>query len=119
MAGWLALTLRDMACGWLHVGLGAAKGLGQVEIKWGDLKLKLGYLGDANLNLPANGEPSGIYQVAKLTPDVNDQWLEQAKEWVDAFNKKTEEMEMTTRDGLPDSYFNQVDHIYPVEVTQR
>jgi CRISPR/Cas system CSM-associated protein Csm3 (group 7 of RAMP superfamily) len=114
--GWLALTLRDMACGWLHVGMGAAKGLGQVKIEFGDLSLEMGFLGNEGFGSPVNSQASGIYQVAKFTPDVQDQWLEQAKKWVEEFKQKINNTKMTTRDGLPDSYFDRVNHLYPVEV---
>ncbi len=114
--GWLALTLRDMACGWLHVGMGAAKGLGQVEI--GDWRLEIGYLEGDELGqaLSASSTPdkSGIYQLTHYETERNQQlWLEQAKKWVDSFNQKIGEVAMTTRNGLPDSYFERVDYLYP------
>ncbi len=120
--GWLALTLRDMACGWLHVGLGAAKGLGQVEI--GDWRLEIGYLQSDELGqaLAAGAELdiNGIYQLARYKAGQSQEvWLKEAQKWVNEFNQRIKETRMTTRDGLlPDSYFGRVDdHLYPVEVT--
>lgn len=114
--GWLALTLRDMAGGWLHVGMGAAKGLGQVKMELEDLKLEIGYLGDASLNLPVNDEPDGIYQIAKFKPDIQDQWLEEAKKWVEDFNNiiNNPTIHRLIDDKCEDSYFGKVDKLYPM-----
>jgi CRISPR/Cas system CSM-associated protein Csm3 (group 7 of RAMP superfamily) len=114
--GWLALALRDMACGWLHVGMGAAKGLGQVEIdrekSW---KLQLGFLGGDSFGLTANSAPSGIYQVGECTPDVHGDWPEKVRDWVDAFNDEIEQHQTTRPTDLPDSYFDGViDKLYPI-----
>jgi hypothetical protein len=111
--GWLALVLRDMVAGWLRVGMGAAKGFGQVKLM--DLRGTLGYLSEADiadLGLKAEGERHGsLYTEMPFT-------LDQAQPWVDKF------LEMSVQrdgDGLPpleaDSYFGTVEHLYPKEVT--
>ncbi len=108
--GWLFLTLRDLQTGWLRVGMGAAKGFG--EVKMDDPTITLGYLHDTDLEplkISEKGEKNGsVYQELSISPQQS---------WVDDFL----EMEVTREKGngnlhpIKDSYFGQVDHLYPVK----
>lgn len=56
--GWLALTLRDLAEGWLPLGFGAAKGFGKVNVpKW---NARLGFIQAADLPLTVDSLQAAV-----------------------------------------------------------
>jgi CRISPR/Cas system CSM-associated protein Csm3 (group 7 of RAMP superfamily) len=114
--GWLTLVLRDLREGWLNVGFGTSKGFGRVRIPDSDWKLRLGFLDSNRFGLSATTN-SGIYQVAEFNPATQSLWLEQAKQWVKAFNDQIKTFQRPDYLHLPkDSYFGKVDHLYLKEV---
>jgi CRISPR/Cas system CSM-associated protein Csm3 (group 7 of RAMP superfamily) len=111
--GWLALVLRDLREGWLNVGFGAAKGFGRVRIVDGSWKLRLGFLGDDGLGLPAT-TTSGVYQVAEFNPSTQPHWSVQVVQWVNEFNQKITAFERCDTLCLEkDSFFGRVEQFYP------
>ena len=118
--GWLELVLRDMVAGWLHVGMGTAKGFGRVKLL--NLHRTLGYFSRADiddLSLKAEGQRTddSLYWEMPFTLT-----LDQAKIWADDFRKIVKTDCHRSENGLPplevDSYFvGVVDHLYKKEVT--
>jgi len=115
--GWLALVLRDMQDGWLNVGMGANKGMGQVNLD--DLKCTLGYLTSDNLTdldlQPDGKRGQSLYGEMPFT-------LQQMAPWVSKFTDEVKEFDRS-KSILPeipaDTYYGVVDHLYPVrEVTE-
>lgn len=110
--GWLALVLRDLVEGWLRLGMGAAKGFGQIKLT--GLKSTLGYLSPADitdLELEAQGQRNeSLYSEVMFG-------LDQAQPWVEKFRKTKIKRSSDKLPGLKtDSYFGIVDHLYPKEV---
>lgn len=113
--GWLALTLRDLATGWLRVGLGAAKGFGQVQVDLATASLTLGFMGNTPLGLDTLSptQPSEtIYNEVVYNPTDQAIWRAQAEGWITAFHQKIKNTETTRPATLPDTYFGRVDHLY-------
>jgi len=114
--GWLVLVLRDLACGMLSVGYGAARGLGRVRLA--DYSATIGYLGEEDLkklHLKPSGQQKGsIYK--EMQVDLDD--LDTMQLWVDRFNGMR--VERGEKPKLPviikDSYFGCVDGLYEKEV---
>lgn len=114
--GWLMLVLRDMQSGWLHMGMGAAKGFGKVYLM--GLKLNLGYLIDediADLNLVDNGKRNGSIFKEISVP------LEEAAPWIADFlamevrrNRSAQKLPELSKD----TYFGEVDRLYLQKVME-
>lgn len=119
--GWLWLTLRDLAEGWLTVGFGGSKGFGRVRLT--DWTATFGYLlpedalpGVAELGLEP--QKSGLYKTTKISSSLNC-WPNLAQRWVDAFYQQVELFKRPQELILSeDSYFGrpeQLETLYPVE----
>jgi CRISPR/Cas system CSM-associated protein Csm3 (group 7 of RAMP superfamily) len=131
--GWLALTLRDLAEGWLTLGFGAAKGFGRVTVpEW---TVRVGRMREDDLALPpaqpVTGAPS-VYDIFVVSGAVDCKgglghiqwtaadaagsgWLAQAGEWVQAWQGALEGFERGGDQRTPllypcDTYFGEQDH---------
>jgi CRISPR/Cas system CSM-associated protein Csm3 (group 7 of RAMP superfamily) len=136
--GWLALVLRDLAEGWLTVGFGRAKGLGQVTApQW---TVRFGFLdptdfpGKTDLIASASAPSSSLYRVLELNGHTIVQdgkitwtlldgaggktWFDQVETWGQAFSGQVKEFRREALPELPrDSYFGQnIFDLYPREV---
>jgi len=112
--GWLALTLRDLADGFVPVGFGAAKGFGRAQVE--SLAVQYGFISDddfagqAEIALRSPQPTSGLYRV--LTCDTRDhpqrdECRKLAQAWVDAFNQKRKAFRRDNQLSLTkDSYFD-------------
>ncbi|MCL4709306.1 hypothetical protein KJ068_29470 [bacterium] len=124
--GWLALVLRDMIDQHLTFGFGAAKGFGHARAQ--QIKIECGFLreddwkdGGNNIDLSKNeitGEDAnGFYRVAKFTEA---DWLTRkdlVSNWVKAFRDKLQSVKRdlnAVEDRKKDSYFDEVDKLYPL-----
>jgi len=109
--GWLTLTLRDLAEGWLRVGYGAAKGFGKVTVSQGTVRI-------ARLPDGAPPEQTSVYTIESFA--LNAPALrERQRGWVEAFQQKlkaTESYRQPKEMALgADSYFGKViARLYPV-----
>lgn len=107
--GWLSLVFRDLAEGWLRLGMGAAKGFGQVEV--GD------HAGTVTLARPAVTAPTtgrrALFETIAWAWGSADLVAQQA-EWVKAYHRQLADRSTYRQQlALPeDSYFGKVDHIY-------
>ncbi len=128
--GWLLLTLRDLQDGFIPLGFGAAKGMGQVKVA--DWAIRLGFLksDDVPGGLPTGVTPnneSGLYQViiekwAAANPPLA--WQNQVEGWLAAFKETWQAFKRDDLDDgkLPkmglDTYFGQgqLTELYPAEV---
>ncbi len=115
--GWLMLVLRDLQDGWLHLGMGAAKGFGKVRLE--KLNLKLGYLTPEDL-VDLKVDPDGK-QTDSIYSEMNVTW-EKAGTWVSDFHTQGIERSKTA-EYLPqlkkDTYFGVVDNLYPIKVVTK
>ncbi|MBW2065328.1 MAG: hypothetical protein JRJ03_10405 [Deltaproteobacteria bacterium] len=114
--GWMALVLRDLAEGWLHVGFGAAKGFGQVTFQ--NWTVTFGYLTPDDVPeisaLSQGPGKSGVYSTVALTGSTPE-WRELAKRWIAAFHEQVSGFSRPRELTLAlDSYFGRVDALYPV-----
>lgn len=125
--GWLALLLRDLAEGWLTIGFGRAKGLGQVTVpEW---TVRFGFLdpsdfpGKAARIKAISHIVSSVYQVLELRGNTSRQgdritwslsngvsevdWVDEMDSWVQAFAGRIRGFR---REALPilseDTYFD-------------
>ncbi len=124
--GWLALTLRDLAEGWLSLGFGAAKGFGKVTVpNWrvqlgfvqaADLPITVAELQTAAADTPVAG--GSIFTEITLAGTVDfpgagrrarwslspggvgaaAAWQQQAARWVAAFNAAVQGFDRTGED---------------------
>ena len=110
--GWLLLVLRDLAEGEIPIGFGAAKGYGRARasgFQWTVGYLKEGDVPDT-IVLPEKREPSGVYQLAKLTAAtgvVPAEW--QAQTWITDFKAKAEAFDLHEKLGAlkRDTFFDE------------
>jgi CRISPR/Cas system CSM-associated protein Csm3 (group 7 of RAMP superfamily) len=106
--GWLALVLRDLQTGMLHVGMGASKGFGQVFLN--DLKLTIGYLdpidlADLHINADKKRPEKELFYQQSLSLKNGGTWLHQ-------FRDKKVERGAGRLPVLPvDSYFDDKDQL--------
>ncbi len=116
--GWLWLTLRDLAEGWLRVGFGGSKGFGQVRLT--DWQAKFGYImpedvpGLLKLGLPE--QENGVYKTVQIAQsEATEAWETVLQEWIDVFRDKVNSLFRPAATQLrEDTYFGLLDELYPV-----
>lgn len=124
--GWLALVLRDLRDGMLHVGMGASKGYGRVVAK--DITVRLGAVHPADRSLLGQHlkweatTRSGLYQVlecAEADRAAHPEWSLQIRDWVESFHEELGKVNRNLGERAPeslwDSYFGtDAVKLYPI-----
>jgi CRISPR/Cas system CSM-associated protein Csm3 (group 7 of RAMP superfamily) len=119
--GWLALILRDLSDGFITTGFGSAKGYGRAHCK--NFRLKLGFITEddleplhaTSLNNKVKPQNDSIYSIIELAEEDYLSSRNLLEKCVQEFNQECQLFRFhQAPDMVSDTYFGQVDHLYPI-----